>query len=184
MMLDRRVDTVTAVVRASTSCATNPRWPSAACIVLAVAPGFALLFMGRERGSLAWMMLALGVTLPLIGHATARVPRSSGREAWPRQQDDCGSNDRFAYNRSRTILRFESGSNESQHRRKSVTESHGSDGEQTASGHAGATPAADAHAHIRTVEEPSRPRTRQVSCFPGCAVDCRRHAPGRCRAQR
>ena len=40
-------------------------------IALAVAPGYALLFIGRERGaSLALVMALLGITLPLIGHAT------------------------------------------------------------------------------------------------------------------
>jgi len=43
----------------------------AACIVVAVAPGFALLFVGHERGGgFAWIMTGLGITLPLIGHAT------------------------------------------------------------------------------------------------------------------
>jgi uncharacterized membrane protein len=61
----------------------------AACIVLAVAPGFALLFIGRERGgSLAWIMLALGITLPLIGHATWHAYRATiDAEAWPRAGD-------------------------------------------------------------------------------------------------
>ncbi len=40
-------------------------------IVLAVSPGFALLFVGREHGAgFALVMVLLGVTLPLIGHAT------------------------------------------------------------------------------------------------------------------
>jgi uncharacterized membrane protein len=42
-----------------------------AIIALAVAPGFALLFLGRDKGNeLALVMLLLGITLPLIGHAT------------------------------------------------------------------------------------------------------------------
>jgi uncharacterized membrane protein len=42
-----------------------------AVIALAVAPGFALLFLGRDQGNrLALVMLLLGITLPLIGHAT------------------------------------------------------------------------------------------------------------------
>ena len=61
----------------------------AACIVLAVAPGFALLFIDRERGAgLAWIMLALGITLPLIGYATWHACRETiDAEAWPRPGD-------------------------------------------------------------------------------------------------
>jgi len=73
MLVDRKVDTVTAVVTSVNAVLRNKPamavW--AACIGLAVAPGFALLFIGRDHGSrLAWLMVALGVTLPLIGHAT------------------------------------------------------------------------------------------------------------------
>jgi len=92
MMLDRRVDSVTAVVTSINAVLRNKPamavW--AACIVLAVAPGFALLFMGRERGgSFAWIMLALGITLPLIGHATWHAYRETvDAEAWPRQDQE------------------------------------------------------------------------------------------------
>jgi uncharacterized membrane protein len=73
MLVDRKVDTVTAVVTSVNAVLRNKPamavW--AACIVLAVAPGFALLLIGRERGGgLAWIMTGLGITLPLIGHAT------------------------------------------------------------------------------------------------------------------
>lgn len=92
MMVDRRVDTVTAVVTSINAVLRNKPamavW--AACIVLAVAPGFALLFMGRDRGAaLAVVMVALGVTLPLIGHATWHAYRETvDASAWPRQDGD------------------------------------------------------------------------------------------------
>jgi uncharacterized membrane protein len=92
MMVDRRVDTVTAVVTSINAVLRNKAamalW--AACIVLAVAPGFALLFIGRERGgSLAVLMTALGITLPLIGHATWHGYRDAiDAQAWPRQDEE------------------------------------------------------------------------------------------------
>lgn len=92
MMVDRRVDTVTAVVTSINAVLRNKAamavW--AACIVLAVAPGFALLFIGRERGAgLASVMVALGITLPLIGHATWHGYREAvDAGAWP-LQDGC-----------------------------------------------------------------------------------------------
>ena len=89
MMVDRRVDTVTAVVTSINAVLRNRPamavW--AACIVLAVAPGFALLFSVRDRGAaFTWIMVALGITLPLIGHATWHGYRETiDAEAWPRQ---------------------------------------------------------------------------------------------------
>jgi uncharacterized membrane protein len=91
MLVDRKVDTVTAVVTSINAVLRNRPamvvW--AACIVCAVAPGFALLFIGRERGAgLLWIMAALGITLPLIGHATWHAYRATvdaGR--WPEQPD-------------------------------------------------------------------------------------------------
>ena len=91
MMVDRRVDAVTAVVTSINAVLRNKAamavW--ATCIVLAVAPGFALLLIGRDRGaSLAWIMLALGITLPLIGHATWHGYRATvDAAAWPRQDE-------------------------------------------------------------------------------------------------
>jgi uncharacterized membrane protein len=91
MLVDRKVDTVTAVVTSVNAVLRNKPamvvW--AACIVLAVAPGFALLFMGRERGAaLAWIMLALGITLPLIGHATWHGYRDTvDASLWPPNED-------------------------------------------------------------------------------------------------
>ncbi|MGB5103867.1 MAG: DUF2189 domain-containing protein [Steroidobacteraceae bacterium] len=91
MMVDRRVDTVTAVITSVNAVLRNKAamavW--AACIVLAVAPGFALLFIGRERrAGLAWIMIALGITLPLIGHATWHGYREAvDAEAWPRNEE-------------------------------------------------------------------------------------------------
>jgi uncharacterized membrane protein len=90
MMVDRRVDTVTAVVTSINAVLRNKPamavW--AACIVLAVAPGFSLLLIGRERGAgFAWLMVALGVTLPLIGHATWHGYRATiDPSAWPPQE--------------------------------------------------------------------------------------------------
>jgi uncharacterized membrane protein len=94
MMVDRRVDTVTAVVTSINAVLRNRAamavW--AACIVLAVAPGFALLFIGRDRGAaLAAIMVALGITLPLIGHATWHAYRETvDAEAWPRAEEGDG----------------------------------------------------------------------------------------------
>jgi uncharacterized membrane protein len=91
MLVDRKVDTVTAVVTSVNAVLRNKPamvvW--AACIVLAVAPGFALLFIGRERGAaLAWIMLALGITLPLIGHATWHGYRDTvDASLWPPNED-------------------------------------------------------------------------------------------------
>ncbi len=91
MLVDRKADTVTAVVTSINAVLRNKPamavW--AACIVLAVAPGFALLFIGHERGSgLAWIMTGLGLTLPLIGHATWHGYRETiDAGAWPPNED-------------------------------------------------------------------------------------------------
>lgn len=91
MLVDRKVDTVTAVVTSVNAVLRNKPamavW--AACIALAVAPGFALLLIGREhRGGLAWIMVALGITLPLIGHATWHAYRDTvDASAWPLNED-------------------------------------------------------------------------------------------------
>ena len=86
-LVDRRVDTVTAVVTSVNAVLRNKFamavW--AACIVAAVAPGFALLAMGHDRGGgYMWIMAALGITLPLIGHATWHAYRETiDPGAWP-----------------------------------------------------------------------------------------------------
>ena len=87
MLVDRKVDTVTAVVTSVNAVLRNKAamavW--AACIVVAVAPGFALLFIGQDRrGGLAWVMTLLGITLPLIGHATWHGYRATvDASQWP-----------------------------------------------------------------------------------------------------
>ncbi len=91
MLVDRKADTVTAVVTSINAVLRNKPamavW--AACIVLAVAPGFALLLIGHERGSgFAWMMAGLGLTLPLIGHATWHAYRDTiDAGAWPPNEE-------------------------------------------------------------------------------------------------
>jgi uncharacterized membrane protein len=91
MLVDRKVDTVTAVVTSINAVLRNKPamvvW--AACIVAAVAPGFALLFLGRDRGShLAWLMIWLGFTLPLIGHATWHGYRATiDASQWPLNEE-------------------------------------------------------------------------------------------------
>ena len=91
MMVDRRVDAVTAVVTSINAVLRNrvamAVW--AACIAVAVAPGFALLFIGRERGAgLVWIMVGLGITLPLIGHATWHAYKDTiDATQWPEQPD-------------------------------------------------------------------------------------------------
>jgi uncharacterized membrane protein len=90
MLLDREVDSITAVVTSINAVLRNKPamavW--AALIVLAVAPGFALLLLGRERGhGFALVMGLLGVTLPLIGHATWHGYRATiDAAAWPRNE--------------------------------------------------------------------------------------------------
>jgi uncharacterized membrane protein len=91
MMVDRRVDAVTAVVTSINAVLRNrvamAVW--AACIAVAVAPGFALLLIGRERGAgLVWIMVGLGITLPLIGHATWHAYKDTiDATQWPEQPD-------------------------------------------------------------------------------------------------
>jgi uncharacterized membrane protein len=91
MLVDRKADAVTAVVTSINAVLRNKPamavW--AACIVLAVAPGFALLFMGHQRGGgLAWIMAGLGITLPLIGHATWHAYRDTvDASAWPPNEE-------------------------------------------------------------------------------------------------
>jgi uncharacterized membrane protein len=90
MLLDREVDSITAVVTSINAVLRNKPamivW--AALIVLAVAPGFALLLMGREKGAgFALVMLLLGITLPLIGHATWHAYRATiDASVWPRNE--------------------------------------------------------------------------------------------------
>jgi uncharacterized membrane protein len=88
-MVDRDVDTVTAVVTSVNAVLRNKPamavW--AACIVAAVAPGFALLLVGRSHAGLAAIMALLGLTLPLIGHATWHGYRATvDASAWPRHE--------------------------------------------------------------------------------------------------
>jgi len=94
MLVDRKVDTVTAVVTSVNAVLRNKPamavW--AACIVAAIAPGFALLFIGRDHGgSLAWIMAGLGLTLPLAGHATWHAYRDTvDASAWPPNEEAYG----------------------------------------------------------------------------------------------
>jgi uncharacterized membrane protein len=91
MMVDRKVDTVTAVVTSVNAVLRNKPamavW--AACIVVAVSPGFALLLIGRDQGSLLIAAMAgLGLTLPTIGHATWHAYRETiDAGAWPQHED-------------------------------------------------------------------------------------------------
>ncbi len=90
MLVDRETDSVTAVVTSINAVLRNKPamavW--AAMIVLAVAPGFAMLLIGRERGAgFALVMALLGITLPLIGHATWHAYRATiDAAAWPRNE--------------------------------------------------------------------------------------------------
>ena len=90
MLVDREVDPVTAVVTSVNAVLRNKPamalW--AAMIVLAVAPGFALLLLGREQGApFALAMVLLGLTLPMIGHATWHGYRAVvDASAWPRNE--------------------------------------------------------------------------------------------------
>ncbi len=90
MLMDREADSITAVVTSINAVLRNKSamavW--AALIVLAVAPGFALLLMGRGKGAgFAVVMALLGITLPLIGHATWHAYRATiDASAWPRNE--------------------------------------------------------------------------------------------------
>jgi uncharacterized membrane protein len=90
MLMDRETDSITAVVTSVNAVLRNKPamavW--AALIVLAVTPGFALLLLGRERGAgFAPVMALLGLTLPLIGHATWHGYRATiDAGAWPRNE--------------------------------------------------------------------------------------------------
>lgn len=89
MLVDRDADSITAVVTSVNAVLRNKPamavW--AACIVVAVAPGFALLLIGRTHAALAAIMALLGITLPLIGHATWHGYRATvDASAWPRNE--------------------------------------------------------------------------------------------------
>jgi uncharacterized membrane protein len=90
MLMDREADSITAVVTSINAVLRNKPamavW--AGMIVLAVAPGFAMLLMGREQGAgLVLVMALLGITLPLIGHATWHGYRATiDASAWPRNE--------------------------------------------------------------------------------------------------
>lgn len=90
MLVDREVDSITAVVTSVNAVLRNKAamavW--AVLIVLAVAPGFALLLLQREQGAgFAAVMALLGITLPLIGHATWHAYRATiDASAWPRNE--------------------------------------------------------------------------------------------------
>jgi uncharacterized membrane protein len=92
MLVDRRSDAVTAVVTSVNAVLRNKPamvvW--AACIVIAVSPGFALLMLGRESGSsLAVILVLLGITLPVTGHATWHAYRAAiDASAWPPNERD------------------------------------------------------------------------------------------------
>lgn len=90
MLVDREVDSITAVVSSVNAVLRNKPamavW--AALIVVAVAPGFAMLLMARERGAhLALVMVLLGFTLPLVGMATWHGYRATiDASEWPRNE--------------------------------------------------------------------------------------------------
>jgi uncharacterized membrane protein len=88
MLMDREADSITAVVTSINAVLRNKPamavW--AVLIVLAVAPGFALLLLGNGTG-FALVMALLGITLPLIGHATWHAYRATiDASAWPRNE--------------------------------------------------------------------------------------------------
>ena len=87
MLVDRNADAVTAVVTSVNAVLRNkpPMIVWAGLTFISVAPGFALLMLGRDRGSwLAAVMILLGVTLPVMGHATWHAYRATiDASAWP-----------------------------------------------------------------------------------------------------
>jgi uncharacterized membrane protein len=90
MLVDREADSVTAALTSVNAVLLNKPamavW--AALIVLAVAPGFALLLVGNANSApFAAIMVLLGFTLPLIGHATWHGYRATiDASAWPRNE--------------------------------------------------------------------------------------------------
>jgi uncharacterized membrane protein len=90
MLIDRETDAITAVVTSVNAVLRNKPamavW--AIVILLAVAPGFALLAIAHEHGGrYALLMGLLGLTLPLIGHATWHGYRATiDASAWPRNE--------------------------------------------------------------------------------------------------
>ncbi|HWJ05448.1 MAG TPA: DUF2189 domain-containing protein [Steroidobacteraceae bacterium] len=90
MLVDREADSVTAALTSANAVLRNKPamavW--AALIVLAVAPGFALLLVGNAHSApFAAIMVLLGFTLPLIGHATWHGYRATiDASAWPRNE--------------------------------------------------------------------------------------------------
>lgn len=90
MLVDRDADSVTAALTSVNAVLRNKPamvvW--AALIVLAVAPGFALLLVGNAHAApFAAIMVLLGFTLPLIGHATWHGYRATiDASAWPRNE--------------------------------------------------------------------------------------------------
>jgi uncharacterized membrane protein len=90
MLVDREVDSITAVVSSINAVLRNKPamavW--ATIIVLAVAPGFALLLLGREQGAhFASVMALLGLSLPLVGMATWHGYRQTiDASQWPRNE--------------------------------------------------------------------------------------------------
>jgi uncharacterized membrane protein len=90
MLVDREVDSITAVVTSVNAVLRNKPamavW--AATIVVAVAPGFAVLLVAHERSAhLALVLALLGFTLPLVGMATWHGYRATiDASGWPRNE--------------------------------------------------------------------------------------------------
>ena len=92
MLVDRDVDAVTAVVTSVNAVLRNKPamvvWSGV--IVVAVAPGLALLLVGHGPALAPYALLVglLGLTLPLIGHATWHGYRATvDASAWPCKDD-------------------------------------------------------------------------------------------------